>query len=105
MNECPHGLFDVCCTNYDNCSMGAPEPEPVAYLCENAVGHKYFRWKKPQIVFNPVALYTTPPQRKEWVGLTEKEKTDIAIACGALSVDWVNLASAIEAKLKDKNGF
>ena len=20
--------------------------EPIAYLCENAVGHKYFRWKK-----------------------------------------------------------
>jgi hypothetical protein len=35
--------------------------EPVAYLCENAVGHKYFRWKKPSSEFKPIALYTTPP--------------------------------------------
>jgi len=25
MSECPHGLFDVCCTNYDNCSLNAPK--------------------------------------------------------------------------------
>jgi hypothetical protein len=33
-------------------------PEPLAYLCENAVGHKYFRWKKPSSVYKPIALYT-----------------------------------------------
>ena len=33
-------------------------PEPVAYLCENAVGHKYFRWKKPSGIYKPIALYT-----------------------------------------------
>jgi hypothetical protein len=33
-------------------------PEPIAYLCENAVGHKYFRWKKPSSVYKPIALYT-----------------------------------------------
>jgi hypothetical protein len=39
-----------------------PAPvQPVAYLCENAVGHKYFRWKKPSSTFKPIALYTTPP--------------------------------------------
>ena len=31
--------------------------KPVAYLCENAVGHKYFRWKKPSSIYKPVALY------------------------------------------------
>jgi len=36
-------------------------PTPVAYLCENAVGHKYFRWKKPSSAYKPVALYTIPP--------------------------------------------
>ena len=36
-------------------------PAPIAYLCENAVGHKYFRWKKPSSAYKPVALYTTPP--------------------------------------------
>jgi hypothetical protein len=38
-----------------------PVAEPVAYLCENAVGHKYFRWKKPSSTYKPIALYTTPP--------------------------------------------
>jgi hypothetical protein len=37
------------------------EQEPVAYLCENAVGHKYFLWKKPSSTYKPIALYTTPP--------------------------------------------
>ena len=32
--------------------------EPVAYLCENAAGHKYFRWKKPSSEYKPIALYT-----------------------------------------------
>ena len=32
--------------------------EPVAYLCENAAGHKYFRWKKPSGTYKPIALYT-----------------------------------------------
>ena len=41
------------------------EQEPVAYLCENAVGHRYFRWKKPSSTYKPIALYTTPPQRTE----------------------------------------
>ena len=39
----------------------AQQQEPVAYLCENAVGHKYFRWKKPSSTYKPIALYTTPP--------------------------------------------
>ena len=34
------------------------EQKPVAYLCENAVGHKYFRWKKPSSTYKPIALYT-----------------------------------------------
>jgi predicted transglutaminase-like cysteine proteinase len=27
MSECPHGLFDVCCTNYERCTLGAPKKE------------------------------------------------------------------------------
>ena len=41
------------------------QQEPVAYLCENAVGHKYFRWKKPSSTYKPIPLYTTPPQPEE----------------------------------------
>lgn len=32
-------------------------PQPVGYLCENAVGHRYFRWKKPPSTYKPIALY------------------------------------------------
>ena len=35
---------------------------PTGYLCENAVGHKYFRWKKPPSTYKPIALYTTPQE-------------------------------------------
>lgn len=45
-------------------ALAQPAQEPVAYLCENAVGHKYFRWKKPSSTYKPIPLYTTPPQEK-----------------------------------------
>ena len=78
-------------------------PAPVAYLCENAVGHKYFRWKKPSSTYKPVALYTTPPQRT-WVGLTDEEIWQLVNDCvlgGDLHPD--KFALIIEAKLKEKN--
>jgi hypothetical protein len=81
------------------------EQEPVAYLCENAVGHKYFRWKKPSSTYKPIALYTTPPQRT-WHGLTDEEIDYIYTGIRAVhhDVDSDVLCRAIEAKLKEKNG-
>jgi hypothetical protein len=105
-------------------------PAPVAYLCENAVGHKYFRWKKPSSTFKPIALYTTPPAqpaqqqgpysapvkemwpvapkaaaqrqsaRNAWVGLTDEDKLHIEIMGGKSDV---MLAEMVEAKLKERN--
>ena len=74
---------------------------PIGYLCENAVGHKYFRWKKPSSTYKPIALYTTPPQRT-WVGLSEQEHTELAIECGCLNADWVFYGAALERKIKEK---
>jgi hypothetical protein len=54
----------------------APVQEPVAYLCENAVGHKYFRWKKPSSTYKPIALYTTPPAQPAPVKVWEAEGYD-----------------------------
>jgi hypothetical protein len=77
-------------------------PAPVAYLCENAVGHKYFRWKKPSSEFKPIALYTIPPvAQRTWVGLTDEEREQHRN-------DWrSNIHDkefrAIEAKLRSKN--
>ena len=84
------------------------QAEPVAYLCENAVGHKYFRWKKPSGTYKPIALYTTPPQRP-WVGLTDEEMSDTVsdmnVDFGDLLWKVVCLTKIIEAKLKEKNGY
>lgn len=72
-----------------------PEQEPVAYLCENAVGYKYFRWKKPTSHYKPIALYTAPPS-KPWVGL---ENIDFQYQPPA-EVITMKFAEAI---LKEKN--
>jgi hypothetical protein len=94
----------------DERALAAPVQEPVAYLCENAVGHKYFRWKKPSSTFKPIALYTTPPAaQRQWVGLTDEEVYPLAnehlhYQMEGYEVSGVyNLARAIEAKLKEKN--
>lgn len=54
------------------------QSEPVAYLCENAVGHQYFRWKLPADVYKPVALYTHPavPEPNPW-----REAIDAELVC------------------------
>jgi hypothetical protein len=82
----------------------------VAYLCENAVGHKYFRWKKPSSTFKPIALYTTPPAaQRQWVGLTDEEVYPLAnehlhYQMEGYEVSGIyNLARAIEARLKELN--
>ena len=80
-------------------------PAPIAYLCENATGHKYFRWKKPSNVYKPIPLYTAPPQRT-WVGLTDEEIADCAEKMEASDPTdsfWREFFRGIEAKLKEKN--
>jgi hypothetical protein len=90
-----------------------PEQEPVAYYHP----HKGFYFAKPTSVsaptivdVEPLALYTTPPQRSEssgkpsaWVGLTDEE---IAQGCKESWVTeqaWQSAVWWAEAKLKEKN--
>lgn len=42
-------------------------------------------------------------QEKPWIGLTDGVMCDIAIEHGLMSIDWIDFAKAIEAKLKEKN--
>jgi hypothetical protein len=83
-----------------------PEQEPVGYLCENAVGHKYFRWKKPPSTYKPIALYTAhaSPQRI-WQGLTDEEiLEEYRQSYGDDgNLTDVYFARAIEQALKEKN--
>ena len=41
--------------------------------------------------------------QREWVGLTDEERNQVAWSCGAMSADWLEFADAIEAKLREKN--
>ena len=45
----------------------------------------------------------TQVYKKPWVGLTDGVMCDIAIEHGLMSIDWIDFARAIEAKLKEKN--
>ena len=51
----------------------------------------------PSMVVTP--LYTAPPKR-EWIGLTDEERTEAANNAG---FGHINIALEIEAKLKEKN--
>lgn len=41
--------------------------------------------------------------KKEWQGLTDEERMQLAVATGAMSADWLTFMEAVEAKIKDKN--
>lgn len=43
------------------------------------------------------------PAPRQWQGLTDAEKVNVAISCGCADVAWVDFADAIEAKLREKN--
>ena len=45
-------------------------------------------------------LYTAP---RQWQGLTEAEKVNVATSCGCADVAWIDFADAIEARLREKN--
>jgi hypothetical protein len=86
-------------------ALEQPEQEPVAYLCENGVGHRYFRWKKPSDIYKPIALYTAPPaaqpEQRPWQGLTDEEQRELH---KEYEMDgWGLFYDAIEAALRSKN--
>ena len=83
------------------------EQEPVAWI--NAE-KRTFEWNGPVLwntptvaVLNKIPLYTHPPQRT-WVGLTDDDK-QIAFDDTQEGGGFWEFADAIEAKLKQKNGY
>ena len=77
----------------------AQEQEPVAWE------QFYPDIGKPQIAFNAEVVGYVAPQRT-WVGLTNNELQPIADEYRILFGGWVeDFARAIEAKLKQKNGY
>jgi hypothetical protein len=87
--------------------------EPVAWITDGGKGELWWHQSSKfdeegnLIGLNPddIPLYTTPPKR-EWVGLTDEE-IDAAWRSVDYTVDYeqfrIDVARAIEAKLKEKN--
>ena len=81
--------------------LAQPEQEPVACVQDlDEVKRKHLVYEKGMDWKDP--LYTAPPQR-EWEGLTQDER--MSIINKLAGQDWVYVIDAIEAKLKEKNGF
>jgi hypothetical protein len=81
--------------------LAQPEPEPVAYRVWGRMGSISFRHTKPHeseyVEWDE--LYPAPPQR-EWQGLTDEEIDQVAASFG---YGYIDVARAIESKLKGKN--
>ena len=74
--------------------------EPVGQLLEDAFGRGQVMWfNKPK---DESMLYTTPQQRT-WVGLTDREKSNLWLESRAAIPRFHTYATLVEAKLKEKN--
>jgi hypothetical protein len=82
-----------------------PVQEPVAWLQPKTVD----AYSRPDLGYETCSkddygafpVYTHPP-RREWQGLRNKEIVQI-VTDNLTGGDWVDVARAIEAKLKEKN--
>ena len=80
--------------------LAQPEQEPVAWLSEGGDVSRSKRYMD-EMGFKCNPLYTAPP-KKEWVGLTDEEVSDVID--GVLEGGgWLDVARALEAAIKDKN--
>ena len=77
-------------------ALAQPAQEPVAWLNKEK---NTIIWDKIYPDMQP--LYTTPPQRT-WVSLTDEEIWTVLQFRG-YNTDTIEIAKAIEAKLKEKN--
>lgn len=81
------------------CPKTQSEQKPVAWISHNAGLYH----GKPDESLNPLPLYTAPPQRKEWVGLTREELEEISEFHFHGALSGREFYDDVEAKLKEKN--
>ena len=80
-------------------ALAEPEKEPVAWMAYTQEGQSAFVTDNPAQIHpsqRALPLYATP----QWVGLTNQEIDQI---CGDVGYGYIDVARAIEAKLKEKN--
>jgi len=109
-------MFKMCCGDCGECwYIGNPrtckcpdetKQEPYGYL-KLSNGKFYVEVVGvPDLDCNPdyLPLHTHPQPKREWVRLTLDELIELSQPFdGMLPEGWMKLASAIEAKLKEKN--
>ena len=87
-------------------ALAQPEQEPVALPCCGYADASAIKWNPHNQVVqchNCGQIYTATPQRT-WVGLTDEEITALKHN-GERYISSQDFARAVEAKLKQKNGF
>jgi len=75
---------------------------PIAWISDNAGLYH----AKPPESFNPLPLYLTLPQRKEWVGLTDDDLNALhyELKCAAMgATSTIGMYRILEKALKEKN--
>lgn len=86
-----------------NAALAQHEPEPAAWLTDR---NELFFDKEDAYRYSDgfiIPLYTAPPQKKEWIGLTQEEKQVCYwFECPA-GADPGLFAERIEKRLKEKN--
>ena len=92
-------------TAYRPGGMAQPEQKPVAWRWKERINSDFDSWvitssEPPPYAVEKQPLYTVP---RQWQGLTEAEKVNVAISCGCADVAWIDFADAIEARLREKN--
>ena len=75
--------------------MSEHQDKPVAWMDKDGC-----LWNTTTHPDSYTPLYTRPAK---WVGLTNAERLNIAVACGAMDANWIDLAREIEDALMEKN--
>jgi hypothetical protein len=86
-------------------ALAQPEQEPVAILNHAHGVHTFRNVKLKGLPDGEYLVYIHPPQRT-WVGLTDEDIGDAYVAWDDTNgASFADFARAIEAKLKQKNGY
>ena len=90
----------------DSLAEAQPEQEPVVYIrkdqLQRAAQYAMLCEVTPEPRQDRIRIYTAPPKR-EWVGLTRDDKSNLWEVSRAALPRYATYAILVEEKLKDKN--
>ena len=122
---CPNGMVDTCCENYDDCTLSYYDKdaeikrlnEKIEFLARTNMLYSDWEHRETQVTSDLIrkgieehkinAELRAEIERlkqREWVGLTDEERESFWKADQMTQNEWDELFTAIEAKLRDKNG-